>query len=70
MPIKELCEGFPGMCICETIPVLGLGLDHLLAEEFRIYLNYVRKLGLEGTPGYDFLRELFAKVVSLDEQWR
>ena len=34
-----------------------------LLEEFNIYLNYVRKLGFEETPDYDFLRELFAKVM-------
>jgi hypothetical protein len=33
------------------------------AEEFGIYLNYVRKLGFEETPDYEFLRELFAKVM-------
>jgi casein kinase 1 len=32
-------------------------------EEFAIYLNYVRKLGFEETPDYDFLRELFTKVM-------
>ncbi|CAO3594686.1 unnamed protein product [Absidia cylindrospora] len=32
-------------------------------EEFGIYLQYVRKLGFEETPDYDFLRELFTKVV-------
>jgi len=32
-------------------------------EEFGIYLNYVRKLGFEETPDYDFLRELFTKVI-------
>ena len=32
-------------------------------EEFAIYLNYVRKLGFEETPDYDFLRELFRKVI-------
>jgi len=32
-------------------------------EEFGIYLNYVRKLGFEESPDYDFLRELFAKVM-------
>lgn len=36
---------------------------HHFAEEFGIYLNYVRKLGFEETPDYDFLRELFAKVM-------
>lgn len=33
------------------------------SEEFAIYLNYVRKLGFEETPDYDFLRELFTKVL-------
>jgi len=35
----------------------------LVPEEFGIYLNYVRKLGFEETPDYDFLRELFVKVM-------
>jgi casein kinase 1 len=26
-------------------------------------MNYVRKLGFEETPDYDFLRELFTKVM-------
>jgi len=34
-----------------------------IVEEFGIYLNYVRKLGFEETPDYDFLRELFTKVM-------
>ena len=33
------------------------------SEEFAIYMNYVRKLGFEETPDYDFLRELFSKVL-------
>lgn len=37
--------------------------DRRFAEEFSIYLNYVRKLGFEETPDYDFLRELFTKVL-------
>ena len=36
---------------------------NFIIEEFSIYLNYVRKLGFEETPDYDFLRELFAKVL-------
>lgn len=32
-------------------------------EEFGIYLSYVRKLGFEENPDYDFLRELFTKVL-------
>lgn len=36
---------------------------NVLLEEFAIYLNYVRKLGFEEAPDYDFLRDLFAKVL-------
>ncbi|ORX62981.1 kinase-like protein [Hesseltinella vesiculosa] len=32
-------------------------------EEFGIYLQYVRKLGFDETPDYDFLRELFTKTL-------
>ncbi|EKM58226.1 uncharacterized protein PHACADRAFT_252393 [Phanerochaete carnosa HHB-10118-sp] len=32
-------------------------------EEFSIYMHYVRKLGFEEQPDYDFLRELFTKVL-------
>jgi casein kinase 1 len=38
-------------------------LKLFLSEEFGIYLNYVRKLGFEEAPDYDFLRELFSKVI-------
>ncbi|KAI8333318.1 kinase-like domain-containing protein [Chlamydoabsidia padenii] len=31
--------------------------------EFAIYLQYVRKLGFEENPDYDFLRELFNKIL-------
>lgn len=37
-----------------------------MAEEFGIYLNYVRKLGFEETPDYDFLRELLGKALHGD----
>ncbi len=58
-PIKELCEGFPG-----KFPFFIYSYQlKLFAEEFGIYLNYVRKLGFEETPDYDFLRELFTKVL-------
>lgn len=39
------------------------GVDGTSLEEFGIYLNYVRKLGFEEAPDYEFLRELFAKVM-------
>jgi len=45
----------------QTTPIKELSEG--LPEEFSIYLNYVRKLGFEETPDYDFLRELFTKVM-------
>ncbi|KAI1795903.1 CK1/CK1/CK1-G protein kinase [Ganoderma leucocontextum] len=50
--IGEKKQTTPIKELCEGFP-----------EEFSIYLNYVRKLGFEETPDYDFLRELFAKVL-------
>ncbi|KAJ2958503.1 hypothetical protein NQZ79_g5917 [Umbelopsis isabellina] len=38
-------------------------LCHGFPEEFGIYLQYVRKLGFEELPDYNFLRELFNKVI-------
>lgn len=34
-----------------------------LAEEFNKYLSYVRNLGFEDTPDYDFLRDLFTQAL-------
>lgn len=60
-PISELCEGFPGQYSpCSYRASLTI---IYLSEEFTIYMNYVRKLGFEETPDYDFLRELFTKVL-------
>ncbi|KLO11859.1 kinase-like protein [Schizopora paradoxa] len=50
--IGEKKHSTPIKELCEGFP-----------EEFSIYLNYVRKLGFEETPDYEFLRELFAKVI-------
>ncbi|GBE82252.1 Casein kinase I homolog 1 [Sparassis crispa] len=50
--IGEKKQTTPIKELCEGFP-----------EEFGIYLNYVRKLGFEETPDYDFLRELFGKVM-------
>jgi casein kinase 1 len=56
--IGEKKQTTPISELCEGFP-----------EEFAIYMNYVRKLGFEETPDYDFLRELFAKVLkTLDEK--
>jgi len=50
--IGEKKQTTPIKELCEGFP-----------EEFGIYLNYVRKLGFEETPDYEFLRELFTKVL-------
>ncbi|KAF5327774.1 hypothetical protein D9619_004558 [Psilocybe cf. subviscida] len=50
--IGEKKQTTPISDLCEGFP-----------EEFTIYMNYVRKLGFEETPDYDFLRELFTKVI-------
>ncbi|KZT56401.1 kinase-like protein [Calocera cornea HHB12733] len=56
--IGEKKQTTPIKELCEGFP-----------EEFGIYLNYVRKLGFEENPDYDFLRELFTKVLkNLGEQ--
>jgi casein kinase 1 len=36
---------------------------NVLAEEFNKYLSYVRNLGFEDTPDYDYLRELFTQAL-------
>ncbi|KAI0043246.1 kinase-like protein [Auriscalpium vulgare] len=50
--IGEKKQSTPIPELCEGFP-----------EEFAIYMNYVRKLGFEENPDYDFLRELFSKVL-------
>ncbi|KZV90619.1 kinase-like protein [Exidia glandulosa HHB12029] len=50
--IGEKKQTTPISELCESFP-----------EEFAIYMNYVRKLGFEETPDYEFLRELFSKVL-------
>ncbi|KAI8638907.1 kinase-like domain-containing protein [Parasitella parasitica] len=37
-------------------------------DEFGIYLQYVRKLGFEETPDYDFLRGLFDKILEHEDE--
>jgi len=50
--IGEKKQSTPIKELCEGFP-----------EEFGTYLNYVRKLSFEETPDYDYLRELFTKVL-------
>ncbi|QRV74677.1 casein kinase [Ceratobasidium sp. AG-Ba] len=45
----------------QTTPVAELCAG--FPEETAIFMNYVRKLGFEETPDYDFLRELFTKML-------
>ncbi|KAF2231284.1 putative casein kinase I [Viridothelium virens] len=47
--IKDLCDGFPGSAS--------------IAQEFNKYLSYVRNLGFEDTPDYDYLRDLFTQAL-------
>ena len=35
----------------------------IFADEFNQYLSYVRNLGFEDTPDYDFLRDLFTQAL-------
>ena len=68
-PIDELCEGFPGKLYSDLSTIPLIKTSSCCAEEFNIYMHYVRKLGFEETPDYDFLRELFTKVLrSLGEE--
>lgn len=41
---------------------MGLTLLTVSTEEFNKYLSYVRNLGFEDTPDYDFLRDLFTQA--------
>lgn len=63
--VKDLCDGYPGTTTCtlgskEHLPKYCI---FLFLEEFGVYLQYTRKLGFEETPDYDFLRDLFNKVL-------
>lgn len=61
--INDLCEGFPGTSSLYSDRLFLTLWDCVNKEEFSIYMNYVRKLGFEEAPDYDFLRELFYKVL-------
>ena len=64
-PIRDLCEGYPGTTppkyLC-YIMVAG-GTNQLGIEEFTKYLTYVRNLGFEDTPDYDYLRDLLTQAL-------
>jgi len=46
-----------------SILIICIIFIQLQTEEFGIYLSYVRRLGFEENPDYEFLRELFTKVL-------
>lgn len=50
--IGEKKQGTPIPELCESFP-----------DEFTIYMNYVRKLTFDEEPDYDFMRELFQKML-------
>ncbi|KZT33978.1 kinase-like protein [Sistotremastrum suecicum HHB10207 ss-3] len=52
--IGQKKESTPISELCEGFP-----------EHFATYMNYVRKLGFDEQPDYDFLRALFVKVLQL-----
>ena len=60
--IKDLCEGYPGKSRREHRNRTTSDLK-AVAEEFNKYLGYVRNLGFEDTPDYDYLRELFTNAL-------
>ena len=59
--IKDLCDGYPGMSLfCPP----NYSMLIMRTEEFNKYLSYVRNLGFEDTPDYDYLRDLFTKALA------
>ena len=62
--VTVLCCIMPSCLVLRRcVDSLNRFADVFFSEEFAIYMNYVRKLGFEETPDYDFLRELFSKVL-------
>ncbi|KAL8656846.1 MAG: hypothetical protein Q9226_002518 [Calogaya cf. arnoldii] len=47
----------------QTTAIKDLCDGYPVAEEFNKYLSYVRNLGFEDTPDYDYLRDLFTQAL-------
>lgn len=61
--VKDLCEGYPGLSFLSFSLACLEYYTNFLAEEFNKYLSYVRNLGFEDTPDYDYLRDLFTQAL-------
>jgi casein kinase 1 len=59
--IKDLCESFPGSYL--LFASFAPSSTNAYTEEFNKYLSYVRNLGFEDTPDYEYLRELFTQAL-------
>ena len=59
--IKDLCDGYPGESL--SFSLTDVADPNAVAEEFSKYLGYVRNLGFEDTPDYDYLRDLFTQAL-------
>lgn len=60
--IKELCDGYPGNG-WQLLGVFPNYANQFFLDEFNKYLSYVRNLGFEDTPDYDYLRDLFTQAL-------
>ena len=60
--IKDLCDGYPGTAFVPSLWAF-FSDSQTVAEEFNKYLSYVRNLGFEDTPDYDYLRDLFTQAL-------
>jgi casein kinase 1 len=58
--IRDLADGFPGKFFINSSRYI---LSNCPTEEFSKYLSYVRNLGFEDEPDYNYLRDLFTQAL-------